>query len=94
MADASAVLCGTSWPKHPDLWCLDFVDDADYFVMGGDAFDHGSGDLRIAEELLDFKERYPDRVFLILGNRDMNKLKLSSELHAQAPSDPHYPHDP
>lgn len=50
------------------------------FVFGGDAFDKGIGDLTIAEELVDFKRSFPDRVFLIIGNRDLNKLKLTSEL--------------
>lgn len=44
-------------------------------MYGGDAFDHGD-DLTFARLLLDFKARYPDRVHLMLGNRDLNKLVL------------------
>lgn len=37
------------------------------FVYGGDAFDKGPWDIRFATQLLDLKERYPDRVVLIIG---------------------------
>ena len=50
-------------------------------MFGGDAFDRGEGDIRIGRLLVDLKLRYPDRVFLILGNRDVNKTRLTSELH-------------
>ena len=36
--------------------------------------------LSLANLLVDFHDRYPDRVFLIMGNRDINKLRLLSEL--------------
>jgi len=32
--------------------------------------------------LLNFKYKYPDRVVLIIGNRDVNKLRLKTELDA------------
>ena len=32
----------------------------DRFVFGGDVFDKGTGDLRIARQLLDFKKSHPD----------------------------------
>jgi len=50
-----------------------------YFVFGGDAFDKGD-DETVTRLLIAIKDRHPDRVFLLLGNRDLNKLKLSSEL--------------
>lgn len=50
------------------------------FVFGGDLFDKGPADIRLARCLTDLKRRYPDRVFLIIGNRDHNKLRLTSEL--------------
>ena len=40
----------------------------------------GPGDIRVLRALTRLKEKYPDRVFLILGNRDVNKLRLPSEL--------------
>lgn len=49
-------------------------------VFGGDVCDRGSGDIRIVTELLGLKERFPDKVHFILGNRDGNKLRLAVEL--------------
>ena len=53
-------------------------------VFGGDLFDKGPGDLQLAEWFCDLKERYPDRVFLLLGNRDINNLRFLAELEAPA----------
>ena len=60
---------------------LQLAHDAAHFVFGGDVFDHGAGDLRIAAELVALKRRYPTRVHLLIGNRDVNKLRLAAELH-------------
>lgn len=49
-------------------------------VHGGDACDKGAGDIRIIKELTGLKQRCPDQVFLIMGNRDINKLRFGSEL--------------
>ena len=51
-----------------------------HFVFGGDAVDKGGGDLAFLRSLLGLKARHPDRVHLILGNRDINKMRLSAEL--------------
>ena len=53
---------------------------SDSFVFGGDVFDKGDGDLRIARQLLCFKKSHPDRVWLLAGNRDLNKLRFPAEL--------------
>jgi hypothetical protein len=60
---------------------LEFRNEQDRFVFGGDCFDRGTGDLAIARMLVDLKKRHPDRVYLVLGNRDINKMKLTAELH-------------
>lgn len=50
------------------------------FVFGGDLYDKGPYDIRLTKMLCDLKESNPDRVWLLMGNRDINKLRLSSEL--------------
>ncbi|KAK7196403.1 hypothetical protein NESM_000577300 [Novymonas esmeraldas] len=54
---------------------LTFRDATSHFVFGGDAFDHGA-DITFGAVLLDFKRRFPSRVHLVLGNRDVNKMVL------------------
>ncbi len=51
-----------------------------HFVYGGDTVDKGPGDIRLVRALVSLKKRYPDRVHLLVGNRDLNKLRLPSEL--------------
>jgi len=51
-----------------------------YLIHGGDAVDKGPGDIRVVKALISLKKRYPERVFLILGNRDFNKLRFPAEL--------------
>ncbi|CAK9009454.1 DENN domain-containing protein 5B (Rab6IP1-like protein) [Durusdinium trenchii] len=51
-----------------------------YLVFGGDAVDKGSGDIRVVKTLLELKRRYWDRVFIVLGNRDICKLRFYAEL--------------
>ncbi len=46
------------------------------FVFGGDVCDRGAGDIRILSDLVNLKLNYPDRVHFILGNRDINKLRV------------------
>ena len=41
--------------------------DGCMFVFGGDCFDKGAGDIRLGHLLADLKDRYPDRVHLLLG---------------------------
>lgn len=59
------------------------------FVFGGDALDRFTGSLAVARELVRLKEEAiadgdPERVVLILGNRDVNKMRLTSELSPDA----------
>lgn len=62
-----------------DDQCLDLAENA-YFVHGGDTVDKGPGDIRVLRLLMDLKIKYPERVFLIIGNRDSNKVRFMSEL--------------
>ena len=52
------------------------------FVFGGDAVDKAPGSVRCVRALVQLKTAYPDRVVLLLGNRDINKMRLTSELAA------------
>jgi hypothetical protein len=54
-------------------------------VFGGDAIDRGPDDRRVLRALVDAKRRAPDRVTLLAGNRDLNKLRLVRELPGAPP---------
>ena len=51
-----------------------------HLVFGGDAVDKSAGDLRFLHSLLGLRRRHPDNVHLVLGNRDINKMRLLAEL--------------
>jgi len=55
-----------------------------WFVHGGDVPDRFYGGLQVVEELVRLKNETPDRVVLIAGNRDMNKVRLIPELSRAA----------
>ncbi len=57
------------------------LNDNCQFVYGGDVCDRGSGDIRVLTDLVNLKLAYPDRVHFILGNRDINKLRIPFSLH-------------
>lgn len=59
--------------------------DGVQFVFGGDSVDRGTGGRRVLHALLDAKARYADRVVLLAGNRDINKLRMLRELHGKPP---------
>jgi len=54
--------------------------DGAYLVHGGDVVDKGPGDIRTTVALVRLKTLHPGRVFLLLGNRDINKLRFGTEL--------------
>ena len=62
------------------------VSDGAVFVFGGDAIDRGPAGRRIVRTLLEAKRAQPDRVVLIAGNRDINKLRLARELDVRPSS--------
>jgi hypothetical protein len=63
---------------------LELADGAT-FVFGGDAIDRGPHGRRIVRTLLAAKRRYGERVILLAGNRDLNKLRLARELNVRGP---------
>eukprot|EP00929_Paragymnodinium_shiwhaense_P003487 TRINITY_DN104022_c0_g1_i1.p1 TRINITY_DN104022_c0_g1~~TRINITY_DN104022_c0_g1_i1.p1 ORF type:complete len:518 (-),score=78.16 TRINITY_DN104022_c0_g1_i1:52-1605(-) len=67
-----------SWSSE-DASLLQLADHG-FFVFGGDAPDKGPGDIRVTKALVLLQRQHPDRVFLIAGNRDVNKLRLMAEL--------------
>ncbi len=54
--------------------------DNAHLVYGGDTVDKSPGDIRLVWALVSLKKRYPDRGPLLVGNRDLNKIRLPSEL--------------
>lgn len=56
------------------------------FVYGGDVFDRGDDGRRVARALTAARKRYPDRVVLLAGNRDINKIRLPRELSGHPPA--------
>ncbi|TDH73044.1 hypothetical protein CCR75_000013 [Bremia lactucae] len=58
---------------------LELRDDC-MLIFGGDAGDKGNNTLKCYEQLVNLKKRHQDRVILLVGNRDVNKIRLTSEL--------------
>lgn len=46
------------------------------------------GDVRVVQDIVKLKEKYPNRVHVILGNRDINKMRLTVELSKKALQSP------
>jgi len=59
--------------------------DGVHFVYGGDTIDRGPAGRKILRALIDAKQRYGERVILLAGNRDINKVRLSRELRGHPP---------
>ena len=66
----------------PDVYDADGAADITltpgwHFVFGGDSCDKGGavgGSIRVVRSLVRLKRKYPDRVHLLIGNRDANKV--------------------
>ncbi len=74
---------GKKWDEfitHSDAFYFDEhklrLKDDYILVYGGDATDFGDSSMYILNDLLSLKEDCPDRVHLLIGNRDLNKLFL------------------
>ncbi|CAM9326668.1 unnamed protein product, partial [Ectocarpus fasciculatus] len=50
------------------------------FVYGGDVADKGPFSLRLLRLLVDFKKREPERVHLIVGNREAKMTRITEEI--------------
>jgi len=61
------------------------VDEDTVFVFGGDAVDRGPWSRRVVRTLWRAQQRFPERVVLLGGNRDINKLRLPRELQGALP---------
>lgn len=65
--------------RDPDLLELE-LEEGWHFVYGGDACDKGSGTLRFLEAMVVLKKRFPNRVHLLFGNGDINRLRWTQDL--------------
>lgn len=63
---------------------LRVADDA-VFVFGGDVCDRGPDSQRLAACFLAARAAQPERIVLLAGNRDINKLRLARELTGRPP---------
>jgi hypothetical protein len=72
---------GLSFDEAGDI----VVDDDTVFVFGGDAVDRGPWSRRVLVSLWRAQQRFPERVVLLGGNRDINKLRLPRELAGALP---------
>ncbi len=59
---------------------LDFTGPESKLVFGGDLVDRGPDSIKLRKWLVSLKEKYPSRVTLLWGNRDLNKLSLAQTL--------------
>merc|ERR1712232_171933 len=74
--------------EHQSKELGDTLKDGSCLVFGGDASDRYVGDLGLTRRLLRLHKKHPGRVFFIMGNRDVNKLRFATELSRKCLSIP------
>ena len=82
-SDALSFAAGPTWAADGTVDLV--LTDGWRFVFGGDVCDKGGavgGTVRVVRSLLALKRKYPSRVTILLGNRDLNKMRLTSEMEA------------
>jgi hypothetical protein len=95
VTDHDAKLASSIGLHFPYQQCIDFhVNDAaewwgsnnatapprPILVFGGDVWDQGGNDLYVIRQLLHLHMRHTDSVYLVMGNRDINKMRVTQEL--------------
>jgi hypothetical protein len=66
--------------EFKDGLIVDFKQLNTAFALTGDLLDNNTFSIRLLIEMIKLKEKYPDRVILIGGNRDFNKIRMGVEL--------------
>lgn len=59
---------------------LEFTNPGDRLLFAGDLTDRGPHSIQLTRWMNDLHDRYPDRVTILYGNRDLNKLSLMRDL--------------
>merc|ERR1740124_321541 len=75
----------SAFPDQRRIEFLHSSNNNNMLVFGGDIWDKGGYDLYVTRQLLDLKRRYPTRVVWVLGNRDLNKIRIPQELGLPPP---------
>lgn len=78
VVDASEVL---GWSDNTKSDVV-FKNKGGIFVQMGDVTDRGISDMRLLKTFVKLRQLYPNQFFNLLGNRDINKIRLPAELNS------------